>query len=90
MQTTSTRWGCEGLNSENFSWTSILKQSEEEREAIAEAERKAKKRRLMAMGLAGKFTEIIYIGWFFDWPELSGYIINPIEKVSEGVAFSHF
>ena len=60
MQTTSTRWGGEGLNSENFSWTSILKQSEEEREAIAEAERKAKKRRLMAMGLAGEDTEIIY------------------------------
>ena len=60
MQTTSTRWGGEGLNGENFSWTSILKQSEEEREAIAEAERKAKKRRLMAMGLAGEDTEIIY------------------------------
>ena len=59
MQTTSTRWGGKGLNSEN--WTSILKQSEEEREAIAEAERKAKKRRLMAMGLAGEDTEIIYI-----------------------------
>ena len=56
MQTTSTRWGGEGLNSENFSWTSILKQGEEEREAIAEAERKAKKRRLMAMGLAGGDT----------------------------------
>ena len=63
MQTTSTRWGGggEGLNGENFSWMSILKQSEEEREAIAEAERKAKKRRLMAMGLAGQHTEIIYI-----------------------------
>ena len=54
-------WGGEGLNGENFSWTSILKQSEEEREAIAEAERKAKKRRLMAMGLAGEDTETIYI-----------------------------
>ena len=61
MQTTSTRWGGEGLNGENFSWTSILKQSEEEREAIAEAERKAKKRRLMAMGLAGEDPEFIYI-----------------------------
>ena len=61
MQTTSTRWGGEGFNDENFSWTSILKQSEEEREAIAEAERKAKKRRLMAMGLAGEDTENIYI-----------------------------
>ena len=61
MQTTSTRLGCEGLNGENFSWTSNLKQSEEEREAIAETERKAKKRRLMAMGLAGENTEIIYI-----------------------------
>ena len=49
------------MNGENFSCTSILKQSEEEREAIAEAERKAKKRRLMAMGLAGEDTEIIYI-----------------------------
>ena len=60
MQTTSTRWGGEGLNGENLSWTSILKQSEEEREAIAEAERKAKKRRLMAMGLAGEDPEFIY------------------------------
>ena len=51
--------GGEGLNGENFSWTSILKQSEEEREAIAEAERKAKKRRLMAMGLAGEDTEFL-------------------------------
>ena len=42
-----------------FLWTSIMKQSEEEREAIAEAERKAKKRRLMAMGLAGEDPEFI-------------------------------
>ena len=59
VQTTSTRWGGEGLDGENLSLTSILKQSEEEREAIAEAERKAKKRRLMAMGLAGEDPEFI-------------------------------